>query len=287
MKQVQNVTNEELVNQIRTGMNVAENMLTLYEQNKGMIYQIAKKYEGMAELEDLAQEGYIGLCKAADGYDPDNGASFFSYAWACIQSHMLRYIRKEKNLPEYLQELIGQYKKLSNAFELRYGRKPLKKEYCQYLSIDREQLRHIEKTLKMEQVASLESPIGEEDLTLSDIVPSDIDIEADVLDEVQQEQLKAILWSLVDSLPDNQGLVIRSRFQDCKTLKETGENIGVTLERVRQIEQKALKELKKNKKVRSFGEEYIAANAMKGTGVGVFNRTWTSATEWVALRLAE
>lgn len=140
-----------------------------------MIYKIAKKYAGIAEFEDLAQEGYIGLCQAVDGYDPGQGIPFVSYAWKTIQRHLVRYILGEKNLPEYLQILIGQYKGLTSAFRVRYGRKPTRPEYGYYLGITRE----------------------------------------------QQEQVKAVLWAAVDSLPEKQPAVIRKRYQENLTLQQT------------------------------------------------------------------
>jgi len=74
------MTNEQLVTLVKAGENVADNMLQLWKQNEAFISQMAIKYRGHAELEDLKQEGYIGLCNAVDHYDLSKGVSFINYA---------------------------------------------------------------------------------------------------------------------------------------------------------------------------------------------------------------
>lgn len=280
------MTNEELVARIRAEIDRAGNMLKLYNQNSGMIYTIARRYAGLAELEDLTQEGYIGLCRAVDGYDPDGGTPFVLYAWKVIDRHIRRYICGERNLPDYLAALITQYKKLTNAFYLEYGRKPTRAEYCRYLDVTGKTLRSIEKGLLLEQIRSLESPIGEEEgLTLADTVADSEDVEGTVLDDMQQEQLAAALWEAVDRLPDDLQEVVKKRYRENMTLKQIGAGMGISHERVRQKENTAIRRLYRNSKLRSFVE--IRSAALHGTGAARFNRTWTSATERVALELAE
>lgn len=277
--------NEQLVARINAGIDTADNMLLLYQQNRGLIYTIAKKFTGLAELEDLMQEGYIALCEAVRHFDADSNVKFSSYAGTVIKRHMKRYIYQQKDLPEYMQALIWQYKKLDNAFMVRYGRKPQNWEYCHYLDITQEQLRQIKKSLKMEQIASIDSPIGDEDMMLSDTLVSDTDVESEVLDEVQQAQLRAELWQAVDELPGELSELMRKRYQDNMTLQGTGDSMGISRDKVRTEESKALRILRRNDNILSFGDDYIATAAMHGTGVKRFNRTWTSSTERVALQL--
>ena len=84
--------NEQLVARIRAGVDTADNMLALYEQNHGFIHKMALKYSGYAEIEDLKQEAYIGLCAAVEHYDEDKGVAFISYAGFWIKQTMQRYI---------------------------------------------------------------------------------------------------------------------------------------------------------------------------------------------------
>lgn len=276
------MTNEDLVARIRAGMDTADNMLALYLQNKGMIWQIAKKYSGLTELEDLAQEGYIGLCQAVEGYDLDKGVPFASYAWVVIQKHLLRYARGEKNLPEYLQNLTGQYKALTSSFLIRYGRKPRRREYVLYLDITGEQLKVVEKALQMEQQASLDALIGEGDATLADTLPGSDDVEGTVLEEVQQAQVKAVLWAEVGRLQEGQSAVIQKRYQENLTLQQTAEALGLaTVGITKGIERSALNKLWHNPRIRNLDD--IRSAGMRGTGLETFKRTWTSATERAAI----
>ena len=82
------MSNEELVRLIQCRENYTENMLALYDQNKGMIYGIARKYAAVESIEDLMQEAYIGLVKAVEGYRADGGALFYTYAVPTIDHHL-------------------------------------------------------------------------------------------------------------------------------------------------------------------------------------------------------
>ena len=109
-----------------------------------------------------------------------------------------------------------------------------------------------------------------------------------MLDKIEHCQLREALWAEVDSLPDNQPRVLRSLFQEGQTLKQTGEEIGVTLERVRVIEQNALRELRKpshSRRLRPFLPEAVESEAYRHTGAREFDRTWMSSTERAAIDL--
>lgn len=113
-------------------------------------------------------------------------------------------------------------------------------------------------------------------------------IEDDIIEELDREALRDILWPMVDELPGQQPTVLRARFRDELTLKEVGEIIGGAPDRAKQVEMKALRELRKlsrSKKLRPYMEQYIMAHAFKGCGVETFNRTWTSSVERAVLRL--
>lgn len=86
------MSNEELVIRIKAGVDVADNMLQLWEQTKSFIHMAARQYQGYAELEDLEQEGYIALYDAVDGYSQEAGCKFLSYASFWIKQRMKRYI---------------------------------------------------------------------------------------------------------------------------------------------------------------------------------------------------
>lgn len=288
------MTNEELVIRIKAGIDVADNMAALYEQNRGMIGKLAWRYRGMAEEEeeDLMQEGFLGLCNAVDAYDSSQGANFMTYAVFWIKQGMHRYIENCGScvrIPVHQRQRIRDYKRIRQQYLKMLGREPAEWELCRLLDISLKVLHRIEIDSRNGQIESLDRGVGEEeDTSLGELVASGEDLESEVLDRIQYEELKDILWSLVDSLPGDQPGVIRARYQEGKTLKEISQTLGCHLSYVRQIEAKGFRELRRSSRsaqLRPFlydGEAY--RKGIQGTGVEAFNRTWTSATERAALR---
>lgn len=281
------MTNEQLVIRIKAGIDVADNMLQLWLQNQGYITSIAKRFQGYEDKEDLMQQGYIGLCNAVDGYNPDEGVLFLTYAGFWIRQSMQRYIEdcgSVVRIPVNLRTKMGRYNKLTVSFQSEFGRKPTDLEFCDYLGIGYERLEDIKKAVVMDNMGSLDVPIGEDDEgSMYDLLPGQEDFEETITDYVQNEQLHDVLWNMVDDLPGQQPAVIRMRYQDGKTLKEAGEATGLTAEQAKQQQNKALRELRGNRELWElrYGDAYN--KALKGNGVEHFNRTWTSSTEYVAL----
>ena len=285
------MSNEELAVLIRAGVDVPENMAALYEQNKGMIAALAWKLRAYAELEDLRQEGYIGLCNAVDAWKPEGGASFIHYAVFWIRQAMQRYIENNGScvrIPSGQQQRIRKYKKVCGQYLKLLGREPADWELCRLLSVSRDVLHHIQEDARKSQIGSLNAPLGEDgDLLLEDTIPDPRDDYAGILDAVQQEELEAVLWPMVDSLEERQAQTLRARYQDGKTLKETGEALGCSLQQARVIETNALRTLRRPRyanRLRPFlYDDMVRSKGMQGTGAERFRQTWTSATERVAL----
>lgn len=285
------MTNEQLVFRIRNNENAAANMAQLYEQNRGIIATYAKKYQNHAEFDDLMQEGYIGLSNAVDAWEPERGA-FITCAGFWIKQGMLRYIENcgsSIRVPVHARARIRKYLQIRQQYQQTIGRDPEEWELCRLLGVSRKVLEQIKEDLNCMDPKSLDKRIGEgEDTTLQELVSDQKDHYEQTLEKVQQEQLKAVIWPMVDNLEGQQSRVIRMRFQDNLTLKETGEVLGVSLERVRVVQAKGLRKLSHPKYtdiLRTFLEDgEIRSKGMQGTGVHSFRRTWTSATERVALR---
>ena len=286
------MTNEQLVHKIKSGENVAENMLQLYEQNRGMIYQVAKKYSGYAEMDDLMQEGYLALCDAVQHYDPSQDALFITYAGYWLKQRMQRYIDNcchSVRLPVGMQTDIRKYEKVVKEYRKEYNREPSERELCRSLYVSREKLREIKKNAKIARIRSLSESIGGEDeeITLGDSVASDWNIEEDICRELDYEIMQKALWKVVDDLPEEQAVVIRMRYQEHMTLDAVGQSMGVSRERARQEESKAFRKLRlthKSKAYKDYFEQYISASPIYHVGVSKFSSTWTSATEELALR---
>ena len=289
---MQNMTNEQLTALIQSGEDTAANMERLWTQNRAFVAKLALKYQVHAEFDDLMQEGYLGLCQAVDGYDPEAGNSFLHYATYWIKRAMLFYIRSNGTvrIPVNLHSQISQHERLRSSFLSEYGREPDHREISYYLGISKKSVPGLKKAARMRQIASLDSPVeGTEDLTLEDCVPGPEEVEEDALEAVQQEQLKAVLWPMVDDLPGKCGEVLRGRYQDNKTLKELSEELDCSYQMVATLKNNGLRELRKPSRSRQlspFVWDYIDLHGYRGSAAS-FQHTWTSSTERTAIGLAE
>ena len=282
------MTNEQLTARIRAGENESVNMLKLWQQNKGFIAKLAMKYKGYAELDDLQQEGYLGLCDAVRLYDETQGVPFINYAAFWIKQAMKRYIDNcchAVRIPVGLQAEIQRYNRAEREYRKYYGCEPPERALCALLDVSREKLHTIQESAQMGQIRSLNEVIGgeEDDITISDTVASDEDMEEEVLKRLDHENMSSSLWEVVELLPADQALIIRKRYTgNGKTLKEVGEDTGLTFLQVKHIEDKAMRVLRSPRatvKYRTYYEQYLAPCEVRHVGVESFNRTWTSSVE--------
>ena len=290
------MTNEQFVIRIKAGIDVADNMLQLWQQNRGFIHKIVNQHKTYAEEEDLEQEGYLGLSAAVDHYNPDEGVTFIHYASFWIKQYIARYIRGNGTvrLPEFMQGRIREYNKMVQKWQQNYHRKPTDEEIFHFLGLNWEMLENLKKAVQMAKIGSLDVPIGEdEDCSLYELIPGSMDeeeqVESMALEKVLKEELCAVVWPLVDSLTDTQAKTIRARYQNNMTFREIAEDQGVSIEMARQRERQGLRELRKpskSKLLRPFlpDDNRIYSMGLQGNGVGSFNRTWTSSTERAALQ---
>ncbi len=279
--------NEQLVARIRAGEDVAKNMLELYNQNRGFIVKMAKRYQGFAEMEDLIQEGYIGLSEAVSRYDADKNSSFIHYAAFWIRQSMSRYVDNcgsVVRIPVQARGEIREYNRVVREYRKYYGEWPSDCALCRLLGVTREKLQEIRKSVQIGQMRSLSEVLGGdgEEFTLEDSIASDQDLEGDAIREADTAAMKRELWIAVDRLPGNLPEVIKKRFLDGRTLKEISQEWGVTYSKVHDIQNKALRTLRQpgiSRKYRRYYEEYISAECCHHVGVESFQRTWTSEVE--------
>ena len=283
------MTNEELVILTRNAVSPAELMLQLWQQNYGLIYRIANRYKSLDDIEDLLQEGFLGLYEAVRHYDPDTEVPFANYAALWIRQAISRYVKSNGivRIPEHAGIQVRAYCRMVSRWESEFGRKPTEWEICRYLDITPGMLRQIEKDGQMGQIGSLDVPIGEEeDSSMYDMVPGNSDQEEEIVERMQQEHLRDEVWKIVDSLPEEQSAIIRMRYQHGCTLKEAGESLGMSISQAKTMESKAFRELRKpsnSKRLMLFLEDGIRSRAMSGNGVGSFQRSGMSSTERTAL----
>lgn len=285
------ISNEQLAVRIQAGEDVAENMLQLWQQSERFIASLAMRYQGYAELDDLKQEGYIGLCEAVRQYDQEQGASFIHYAGFRIRQAMKRYIDNccsTVRIPVHAGEWIQKYHRAVKEYRKHYGTEPPERALCAMLKVSREKLHSIQKDAGMSRIDSLNRPISgeDEDITIADTVACSVDIEDKIIKKLDDEAMKRELWLAVDELPDDLPAVLRFRYIDRKTLKEVGQSLGVSLNRARDLESKAIRKLsaKGARRFRGYYEEYLRAAPIRHVGVESFRRTWTSSVEREVLR---
>jgi RNA polymerase primary sigma factor len=235
-----------LLNEVAIGNDARQRMASA---NLRLVVSIAKRYrERGLPLLDLIQEGSLGLLRAIEKFDHNKGFKFSTYATWWIKQALSRALADQSRLvrlPVHLGETLNRIQGARRQLTQQLGREPLDSELAKVLDMSEEKLRDLRRTAQ--DPVSLATPVGEEaDSTLADFIPDPHALDAD--DAAASGMLRQQIASALEQLTERERRVLELRYGlrdgQPRTLEEVGKAFGVTRERVRQIEVKALRKLR-------------------------------------------
>jgi RNA polymerase primary sigma factor len=237
---------KELAHRIETGDGAARDQMV--RANLRLVVNIARNYTGKGlALQDLIEEGNLGLLRAVEGFDPNMNTRFSTYASYWIKQSIKRALvntAKTIRIPAYMVELLAKWRRAAAQLQDELGRPATQEEIAKVLDLPKKKLNIIKKAIRVYNSAP-QTEQSEDGWSLGDMV-TDERVKTPDNEMVEADDLTNVL-QLLDKMDKREATILRMRFgldsESPKTLKEIGEALGLTRERVRQIESEALAKL--------------------------------------------
>jgi RNA polymerase primary sigma factor len=233
-----------------------EAMRRLIESNLKFVVSYVKKYRGMGlGLLDLVNEGNVGLIEAAKRFDPTRNVRFISYAvWWIRQAvlHALSQYSRIYNIPQKLSDQISAMKRKTAELKAEFGREPTRAEVARRMGISEEDADDL--AVLAEKNVSLSDRLSDDGLEVEDRISDDVSppVEYLIIKSSVQQQIRA----MIGELDEKEAVVLKLRFglddDRPRTLQEIGNEMGLTRERIRQIEQKAMRKLSRSQRLQQL-----------------------------------
>lgn len=262
------MSNEELIQLIKQGEDITGNMSKLYIKNQGIIFSIVKKYSyackasygcvPIIELEELMHEAYFGLVKAVEKYDDTQGVLFMSYAPFWIRQAIKRFLEDSGQfirVPVHTQEKIYRYNQVSSYYMQNFNRQPTKQEFASRLQMSFKEVEQLQRFMFRNKISSLDGVVSDgedEDISYSETIPGDVDLETEVVERITNERLKDELWTILDQIlmDEKKMQLLRLKFIDNMNMEEIGKRYNISRTAVKQAQEYCLKLIKRNAQIR-------------------------------------
>ena len=229
------MTNEQIVEQIRNGYSVTDNMQLLYERNLPLIKHIVKPYAAYEQLEDLLQETYFGLYEAVQRYESSENVLFMTYAGYWIRQSAQMYVENYSTvvrLPNDVRRKIVRYNRTVSQLAQKYGRIPTDTEIAGALNTTVDAIQKLQ--YYAQPISSLDVPLEDGETTFGDTIQADFSLENDVVDKIYTEHSKNELWGIVERhTGTRESQIIKEIFINNKTMSQVAREYNLSLDRIR------------------------------------------------------
>ena len=285
------MTNEELIELIKKHpTRKAEYMEELYNQNRGVIYKTAKRFEGQTEVEDLMQEAYIILDRAAEAFDGSLGFRFVSFLSRSLVFDFSKYIFKKNaavDMPYSLQYVLRRYISFKQEFYQVHGTEPTENDIMRALDISKKELDNIALAVSRLNVSSIDKPTDfDESLAIVNIIASDENMAESIEETAEEQYRKQELHKAIDRLNlDERTVICRNRLKG-DSMQQIALDMGASFQYCRTLGNRAIRNLRKDSELVKAITSYDSYSDYHYS-LSRFKNTHISSVEFAAIKNEE